>query len=85
MLIDQFQEESAVVVQPFSLCNPVDKNGEGIRLPDDHLVCFSVKTISEDPKFMKRDVSVTNQFVGDEKLKLKKKHVLCVPSTKTLL
>ena len=42
-LRDQFADYKGVVVTPVSLCNPVDKNGEGIKDRERHLVCYEIK------------------------------------------
>jgi Laminin G domain. len=76
-LQDQFGVESGVLVQePQLFCNPVDKNGEGIRNPAAHLTCYKIKADRE-----KRDVVATNQF-GEQSLEVKKPELLCVPSGK---
>jgi hypothetical protein len=76
-LTDQFESATALVKEPKLLCNPVDKNGEGIPNPSAHLVCYEI----EEPRFQPRDVSVNNQF-GQAPLKVKAPELLCVPSTK---
>ena len=77
-LADQFQERSQEVKKPRFLCNPVDKNGEGIVNSTDHLVCYAIfpnQNVGEE-------VSVSNQF-GSHGLKVKKDQMLCVPSSKS--
>jgi hypothetical protein len=77
-LVDQFESVQGVnVTKPRLLCNPVDKNGEGIPNPLAHLVCYEIK----QPHFRQRDVLVSNQF-GQAQLKVKAPELLCVPSTK---
>jgi hypothetical protein len=39
-LDDQFELETATARRAVFLCNPVDKNGEGIDNPLEHLVCY---------------------------------------------
>ena len=76
-LEDQFGIEPGVLVKrPTLFCNPVDKNGEGIRNPAAHLTCYKVKGDGE-----KRHVVVRNQF-GEQTLEVKKPQILCVPSDK---
>jgi len=72
------------VIKPKWLCNPVDKNGEGIMNPADHLMCYSVEPAEGFMKNKKRSVFTHNQF-GPEQLDVKKEKELCVPSEKTLL
>lgn len=64
------------------LCNPVDKNGQGIKNPDGHLMCYQVKPAKGEPKHEKREgVSTADQFVV-HKIDTKKEELLCVPSLK---
>ena len=65
------------------LCNPVDKNGEGISDATAHLVCYSIKDVAKpkQPKFVARSVQADNQF-GSLQLKATKSSSLCVPSEK---
>ena len=75
-----------MVKKPRSLCNPVDKNGEDPTAPThtDHLMCYQVKQVKTDLKFLKvAGVFVNNQF-GPEQLDVKKPSELCVPAQKTL-
>ena len=77
---DQFTDPPEVfeVEGPKRLCNPVDKNGEGIQNPDDHLLCYKIMQVNLN------GIHVNNQF-GPLQLDLEKKgKQLCVPSTKTL-
>ena len=46
-LKDQFREDVDIVAARF-LCNPVDKNGEGIPNEKAHLVCFEIKVDKPD-------------------------------------
>ena len=70
------------VKKPKHLCTPVDKNGEGIIDPVNHLMCYDLKKIKDEPKFEKRNVFTNNQFEPED-LEVKKEHQLCVPSIKT--
>jgi len=65
------------------LCTPVDKNGEGIVDEENHLMCYDIKKLKDDPKFEKLSVFTNNQF-GPEDLEVKKQKQLCVPSLKIL-
>ncbi len=42
-LVDQFGPATVIVQRPERLCNPVDKNGEGINDPTAHLTCYKAK------------------------------------------
>ena len=80
------------VKKPKMLCNPVEKqvdNADGtveitpIQNPENHLMCYDIKKLKDDPKFEKISVFTNNQF-GPEQLDVKKEKLLCVPSIKTL-
>jgi hypothetical protein len=78
---DQFSQEDMLVGRPVLLCNPADKNWEGINNPNQHLVCYATKSATDEP----RGVVVDNQF-GQRGLKvLQRENLLCVPSEKTCL
>lgn len=81
-LKDQFGTSIAVAVEPRLLCNPVDKNGEGIPAPESHLVCYEIQDDPQGPTERVKEVMIGNQFqqgplwVGSASL-------LCVPSDKS--
>ena len=77
-LTDQFGTEDVKVNQPREICNPVDKNGEGINDSDATLVCYQIVPRGQ---FSKREVVVTNQF-GEQVLEVVGPRTLCVPSEK---
>src|SRR5437879_2684464 len=60
-LADQFGTTNASVVRPLRLCNPTDKNGEGIGDPTAHLMCYSIR----EPSASYPTVLARNQF-GDQ-------------------
>jgi hypothetical protein len=70
------------VVRPESLCNPVDKNGEGVPLPDAHLTCYKIV----QPLSASRNVVMEDQFARqDLSLLTSTPHkgvLLCAPSLK---
>jgi hypothetical protein len=78
---DQFTSPPKVfnVRKPKHLCNPVDKNGEGIKNASAHLVCYQVKGASGQPKHSRRSVFTNNQF-GPGAMVTIKESELCVPS-----
>lgn len=78
-LVDQFGNVTTSVRVPKLLCNPADKNGEGIPNPLAHLVCYTIKDLTHPPQTP--DVLVNNQF-GEAQLDVIKSQLLCVPSTK---
>lgn len=80
-LKDQFDGYVTAVVRPVSLCNPVDKNGEGIMDPKLHLVCYEIKPVRSP----RRTVVAYNQFGKEQKLTSPGPETLCVPSYKKIL
>jgi len=71
--------------KPRLLCNPVDKNGEGIKNADGHLLCYKVKPAQGELKHEKRvGVYMANQF-GGHQLDTKKEELLCMPAVIRLL
>ncbi len=83
---DQFDNAPRLfdVKQPKRLCNPVDKNGEGIKNPDNHLLCYKVKPAKGERKHEKIKGIFVNDPFGPNQVDTKKEKELCVPSTKTL-
>jgi hypothetical protein len=82
VLGDEFQSTSATVLKSKLLCNPVDKNGEGILDPVAHLHCYAIKPAVRVPE---QSVTVTDQFRVLESYHARGPKLLCVPSLKTLL
>lgn len=92
-LVDQFESKNTRLLKKFMLCNPVDKNDEGLAHPDEHLMCAAIKdaprpsvglltpTPTPQPTFAPHLVQVTNQF-GTATLLVEKPAWLCVPSSK---
>jgi hypothetical protein len=74
-LFDSTGTRQVPVKKPFELCNPVDKNGEGIKDPDRRLLCYKVKPVTDQKKAL-----VVNQF-GIEELDLRREKLLCVPAS----
>jgi hypothetical protein len=79
---DQFlaQPKTLRLKRPRRLCNPVDKNGEGIKNPTAHLMCYAVSPVP--PPVGRRGLFVTNQFVAGQ-VDTKHEQDICIPSTKT--
>ena len=79
-----FQDRIYNVVEPKRLCNPVDKEGEGIINPDNHLMCYKVEPVEGEllHERVKR-IHINNQF-GPLEVKTDEEKELCVPSLKTL-
>jgi hypothetical protein len=81
-VVDQFNQPKPYdLKKPTALCTPVNKNDEGIKTPDRHLLCYQVKG---QPKHRKvQGMQAHNQF-GPEQLDTTAEEELCVPSPKTL-
>jgi hypothetical protein len=80
---DQFTSPARTLrlKKPRHLCVPVDKNGEGIKNPPIHLMCY---VAGGSPGAQKRKgLFVNNQF-GPERLDTLKDGEFCVPSVKEL-
>lgn len=95
-LVDQFEREPVLVQRPVTLCNPVakcvdlDNNSETppdctqILNPDDHMVCYETRDDSGNPTFERREVIVSNQFGGEQRLTvLRRTNLMCLPSLKS--
>jgi hypothetical protein len=76
-LTDQFGTTTARVRRAQRLCNPVDKNGEGIADTTAHLMCYNIA----EPHFAPRNVIVQDQF-GEHALTVNRPDSLCLPAEK---
>jgi hypothetical protein len=79
-LADQFETKRAKVLRPYTFCNAVDKNGEGIKNQRAHLTCYKIKDVRGQTPFVPRTTNVENQF-GAGTLRVSRARLLCVPST----
>jgi Disintegrin len=78
-LSDQFITSLVELKGPRHLCTPVDKAGEGIKNPANHLLCYKSKSVIRPGK---QTFFTRNQF-GPEQLTVIKHGEYCVPSTAT--
>jgi len=79
---DQFTTPPKIVdvKKPRFVCNPVDKNGEDVKQPNRHAVCYKVKSaLLQPPHVQVIGFHANNQF-GPEILNTKKEDLLCVPA-----
>jgi hypothetical protein len=88
-VMDQFEDKMTTVIRPALLCNPVDKNGEGMPFPENHLTCFKIKDVSGQPAFQAQPIEVSDQFVTEDlnltqRADCSRVRMLCVPSSKRL-
>jgi len=81
-LEDQFGQMTLHAAKPAMLCNPVDKNGEGIKDREAHLLCYSLTDVEGQPG--ERRVATETQF-GKTTLTLRGLETFCVPAAKELL
>jgi hypothetical protein len=68
----------ASVLTPTEICNPVDKNGEGIADPDAHLMCYK---LLYSGRTSAKKVIDTDQF-GAETLRVSSPVEICLPAVK---
>ena len=87
-LEDQFETKLTRVIRPKFLCNPVDKNGEGIRNAEAHLTCYRIKDSPGQPRFQRRQVDIEDQFAQQDLKAVRgdcrASSYLCVPSSKRI-
>jgi hypothetical protein len=79
-LADQFGLRNTTVLKPDSICNPVDKNGEGIKDPTAHLACYRIRDVAGQIPSGRQRVASSDQF-GAKSLGLLGARTVCVPST----
>jgi len=75
---DQFGTWTVTLTAPARLCNPVQKNAEEIKNPNNHLMCYTA-VMPKSTVFPKPRVALANQF-GNEVLDLTVGADFCVPS-----
>jgi hypothetical protein len=80
-LEDQFENVDMTLLRPYRLCNPVNKEGEGINDPTEHQMCYQIRDTVAQPRFRRRDVRVENQF-GVQILVVTRPETLCTPAEK---
>lgn len=78
-LDDQFQRDKAKIVRPLFLCNPVDKNGEGIPAKAVHLICYEMQPGNPSGDVYRTEV---NNQVEKNSYYVRNPHIMCVPSEK---
>lgn len=83
---DQFTSppKRLVLRKPRHLCTPVDKQGEGIRNPPAHLLCYLARRARREPRHVRQTgVYVANQF-GTLQVDTLKEREFCIPSEKSV-
>jgi len=79
-LADQFENKSYLVKRPTRLCIPVNKNCEGIKNPENHLMCYRIERSSGEPWHRPVPGIHINNQLGPLKISTIKETELCVPS-----
>lgn len=83
-LSDDFQTSAPTKVkEPYLVCNPVDKNGEGITSSADQLTCYTIRDKSS-PAFSPVIVDSADQL-GALRLAAKRPYTVCLPSRTTVV
>jgi hypothetical protein len=77
---DEFGTMMVDVKRPSQLCVPINKNGEGIPDPADHLMCYEVRLTTSSPFTAAGAVFVDNQF-GPDTFEAFRPRELCVPAS----
>jgi hypothetical protein len=71
------------LAKPRYLCNPVDKNGEGIKRPDVHLMCYNAKPAIGQPRHSSVHGLFMNNQLTAASVNTKKEILFCIPSQKS--
>ncbi len=84
-VVDQFDQPKDVDLKKITrLCLPVDKNGEGIPIPSQRLLCYQAVPPKTEPKHVKvLGVFINNQF-DEAEVDTIKETELCVPSSENV-
>ena len=77
---DTFEGVTYSIKKPKKFCAPVDKDGEGIKNPTGHLVCYKAKPAKGQPKHGGRDLVYTNDAFRPGIHKTSKQKEICIPS-----
>lgn len=80
-LADQFGPRQMRLRHARMLCNPVDKNEEGILEPTAHLTCYKARENRKGERFQRVDAILDNQF-GQQTVTLRRAIAHCVPTNK---
>jgi hypothetical protein len=80
---DQFNTATKTLklLKPRHLCNPVEKNGESVKNPSVHLMCYLARGVPRTAP--RRGVFVTDQF-GPRRVDTSREREICIPSEKNL-
>jgi hypothetical protein len=80
-VVDQFNSPAKLfdVKKPRHLCNPVSKNGEIVKDANAHLVCYRVRGVRGQPRHVRTNVFLHNQFDAETGTTIKENE-LCVPA-----
>ncbi len=80
-LVDQFENQTAKILKPYSFCTPAYRETGAMKDPKSHLTCYEMVDVN-GPAFAARSISLESALSG-ETLYVKRPRTLCVPSTIT--
>jgi hypothetical protein len=78
---DQFGDLSLDIKRPVRFCVAADKNGEGIKDAESHLLCYQVRPVTGSPRFQSPGQIFTNNQVNEAIERVFGPRELCVPTT----
>jgi hypothetical protein len=82
---DQFSPKKIYTLRhPRHLCLPVDKNGEGIKNEDAHLLCYRGRAARGEVRFIRRWGIFVNNQLGALRLDALRESEFCIPTIKSL-
>ena len=76
---DGFESVMTEVRRPIAVCLPASVDGTPVVDAGDTLVCYSIRTSGNEPRFTSQDVTATDLWETSE-LSLRRAQTLCVPS-----
>jgi cysteine-rich repeat protein len=80
-LVDGVESKVTRVVKTTEFCNAVDKDGNGIEVPNAHLQCYQISDSAGQTRFSAFNTSVDNEFGDGQALTLKRAKRVCVPAS----
>ena len=78
---DQLESRRMKAIKPYLFCNPVDKNDEGILVPEDHLTCYLLRDREPRLGFLDGSFQIRNQL-DEQSVRLTSRRLVCLPGTK---
>jgi thermitase len=78
-LSDDLETKATRILKPQRYCVPVSTDGLNVLDPTLELSCFKIKDAKGEPRFVKRELQLINQY-GRQIVSLKRSESLCVPA-----